>query len=50
MATKEAPIQQGIKDALVNGDEKSTTLVMRSLRNTERVYANNTSRKVGVLI
>ncbi|KAF4711271.1 hypothetical protein FOZ63_012891 [Perkinsus olseni] len=27
MATKEAPIQQGIKDALVEADERSTTLV-----------------------
>ena len=31
MATKEAPIQQGIKDALVKADERGTTLVMRSL-------------------
>ncbi|KAF4722927.1 hypothetical protein FOZ62_026366 [Perkinsus olseni] len=46
MASKEAPIQQGIKDALVEADERSTTLVMRTLRNTERVYVNDTSRKV----
>ena len=38
MATVEAPIKPGIKDALVAGDEHSTTLIMRSLRNTERVY------------
>jgi len=40
MATVEAPIKPGIKDALVAGDEHSTTLIMRSLRNTERVYKN----------
>ncbi|EER19460.1 conserved hypothetical protein [Perkinsus marinus ATCC 50983] len=47
MATTEAPIQPGIKDALVKADEKSTTLVLRTLKNTERVYVNETSRKAG---
>jgi len=46
MATKEAPIHQGIKQALVDGDEKSTTHVFRSLKNTERVYKNDTAAKV----
>ena len=45
-ATVEAPIQQGIKDALVAGNETSTTLVMRSLKNTERVYNNKVVRCV----
>mmetsp|Transcript_64970 Transcript_64970/g.89247 ORF Transcript_64970/g.89247 Transcript_64970/m.89247 type:complete len:337 (-) Transcript_64970:188-1198(-) len=46
MATVEAPIHENIKLALVNGDENSTQLVMRSLRNTERVYKNQTSDAV----
>mmetsp|Transcript_24577 Transcript_24577/g.36852 ORF Transcript_24577/g.36852 Transcript_24577/m.36852 type:complete len:331 (-) Transcript_24577:105-1097(-) len=46
MATKEAPIHPGIKEALVKGDEKMTTLVMRSVKNTERVYKNKTAMKV----
>ena len=32
--------------ALVDGDEKQTTLVMRSVRNTERVYKNNAAKQV----
>jgi len=46
MATVEAPIQPGIKQALVAADETSTTLVMRTLKNTERVYKNRTVREV----
>jgi nitronate monooxygenase len=46
MATKEAPIHDGIKTALVNGDERSTTHVFRSLKNTERVYRNPQAAKV----
>ena len=37
---------EGIKQALVEADERSTTLVMRSLRNTERVFKNETALKV----
>merc|ERR1712157_255671 len=43
MATIEAPIHIGIKKALVDGDERSTTHIMTTLRNTERVYKNKTS-------
>lgn len=46
MATKECPIHENIKQTLVKGDHKSTTLVMRTLKNTERVYKNKTSLKV----
>mmetsp|Transcript_6279 Transcript_6279/g.9634 ORF Transcript_6279/g.9634 Transcript_6279/m.9634 type:complete len:335 (+) Transcript_6279:212-1216(+) len=46
MATEEAPIKRGIKDALVQADERSTTLVMRSLGNTERVFKNPVSLEV----
>eukprot|EP01084_Bolivina_argentea_P085344 154237_1 len=43
MATIEAPIHIKIKQALVSGDERSTTHIMTTLRNTERVYKNKTS-------
>lgn len=46
MATKEAPIHDGIKQALVAGSEHSTTHIMRTLKNTERVYKNETVREV----
>ena len=46
MATVEAPIHDNIKNALVAGNSSSTTLVMRSVRNTERVYKNETALKV----
>jgi NADH:quinone reductase (non-electrogenic) len=40
IATKEAPIHQHVKDALVAASELDTRLIMRPLRNTERVLAN----------
>ena len=40
MATKEAPIHDNVKQALVAASELDTRLVMRSLRNTERVLVN----------
>jgi len=40
IATKEAPVHQNIKDALVKASELDTTLIMRPLRNTERVLKN----------
>jgi len=46
MAVKEAPIKDGIKQALVDADERSTTHVLRSLRNTERVFKNPVVTKV----
>ncbi|WP_411289325.1 NAD(P)H-dependent flavin oxidoreductase [Phenylobacterium sp.] len=40
MATKEAPIHENVKQALVAASELDTRLIMRPLRNTERVLAN----------
>ena len=40
MATKEAPIHQNVKDAIVAASELDTRLIMRSLKNTERVLDN----------
>ena len=40
IATKEAPVHQNVKDALVAASELDTRLIMRPLRNTERVLVN----------
>ena len=40
MATKEAPLHQNVKQALVDASELDTRLIMRPLRNTERVLTN----------
>ncbi len=40
MATKEAPIHDNVKQAILNATELDTRLIMRPLRNTERVLTN----------
>lgn len=40
MATKEAPIHENVKQALLSASELDTRLIMRALRNTERVLGN----------
>jgi hypothetical protein len=40
IATKEAPVHQNVKNALVAATGLDTRLIMRSLRNTERVLKN----------
>ena len=40
MATKEAPIHQNVKQAILDATELDTRLIMRPLRNTERVLIN----------
>ncbi|MFN3523965.1 MAG: NAD(P)H-dependent flavin oxidoreductase [Phenylobacterium sp.] len=40
MATQEAPVHPNVKQALVNASELDTRLIMRPLRNTERVLVN----------
>jgi NADH:quinone reductase (non-electrogenic) len=40
IATKEAPVHPNVKTALVEATELDTRLVMRALRNTERVLKN----------
>ena len=46
MATKEAPIHQNVKDALVAASELDTRLIMRPLRNTERVLNNDAVQRL----
>ncbi len=40
IATQDAPVHQNVKQALLDATELDTRLIMRSLRNTERVLAN----------
>jgi nitronate monooxygenase len=40
VATKEAPVHPNVKDAIVNASELDTRIILRSLRNTERVLNN----------
>ena len=40
IATKEAPVHDNVKQALLAATELDTRLVMRPLRNTERVLTN----------
>lgn len=46
MATKEAPVHENIKQAIVAASELDTALVYRPLRNTARVYKNDVAVKV----
>ena len=45
-ATVEAPIHQGIKDAMLANDERGTDLIFRTYRNTARVAKNEISQQV----
>ena len=40
IATKEAPVHDNVKQAILQATERDTRLVMRPLRNTERVLTN----------
>ncbi|MEO1732675.1 MAG: nitronate monooxygenase [Pseudomonadota bacterium] len=46
LATKEAPVHDGIKQKIVEMDENQTQLIFRSFRNTARVYKNEIAQKV----
>ena len=46
IATKEAPVHDNVKEALVAASELDTELIMRPLRNTERVLANGAVQKI----
>jgi nitronate monooxygenase len=40
LATREAPVHQNVKQAILDATELDTRLIMRPLRNTERVLTN----------
>ena len=49
MCTKEAPVHDTIKQALVNASERDTVLMFRTLHNTARVLKNQISQAVVAL-
>jgi nitronate monooxygenase len=46
MCTREAPIHENIKQALVNAGERDTNLMFRTMHNTARVFKNAISNEV----
>ena len=46
IATREAPVHENVKQAIVAASELDTRLVMRSLRNTERVLRNGAADRL----
>jgi nitronate monooxygenase len=46
MATKECTVKQGIKDAIVQANEHSTTLLLRTVHNVGRFYNNALAKEV----
>ncbi|HWS61898.1 MAG TPA: nitronate monooxygenase family protein [Steroidobacteraceae bacterium] len=46
IATKEAPVHENVKQAIVEATEFDTRLIMRALRNTERVLNNPGVEKI----
>ncbi|MCD4716476.1 MAG: nitronate monooxygenase family protein [Desulfobacterales bacterium] len=49
LATKEAPIHENVKQALVQASELDTMLIMRSIGATHRVWSNTAARKCSEL-
>lgn len=46
MATQECTVKQGIKDAIVQANEHSTTLLLRNVHNVGRFYKNALAKEV----
>ncbi len=46
MVTKEAPIHEAVKQAMVEASELDTALIYRTLRNTARVFRNGIAEQV----
>ena len=46
LATKEAPVHDGVKPAIVDMTENDTALIFRSYKNTARVYKNDIALQV----
>jgi nitronate monooxygenase len=49
MATKEAPIHDKVKQAIVDNDERATDLIFRTMHNTARVAKNAVSQEVAAI-
>jgi nitronate monooxygenase len=49
LATKEAPVHENVKKALVAADERKSALILRTLRNTARIYKNTVADQIVAL-
>jgi NADH:quinone reductase (non-electrogenic) len=49
MATREAPVHDNVKRAMVQADERQTELILRSVRNTSRVFRNSVTAEIRTL-
>jgi nitronate monooxygenase len=46
LATKEAPVHDNVKKALVDADERQSALILRTLRNSARIYRNSVAEEI----
>jgi len=46
VATQEAPVHEAVKQRMVEGTERDTTLIFRTLNNTARVFKNDVAKQV----
>lgn len=46
LATREAPIHDNVKKALVAADERQSALIFRTLKNTARIYKNTVAEDI----
>jgi len=46
VATREAPVHESVKQAMVAADERQTALIFRTLKNTARVFRNRIADEV----
>jgi len=49
MLTREAPIHETIKQALIKGTERDTKIIFKPFRNTARVFSNAISQEVAMI-
>jgi NAD(P)H-dependent flavin oxidoreductase YrpB (nitropropane dioxygenase family) len=49
-ATQEAPVHENVKQAMVDADERHTSLMFRTLKNTVRVFKNKISEEVLAIV
>lgn len=46
LATVESPVHDNVKKALVEADERQSALILRSLKNTARIYKNKVAEEI----
>ncbi len=46
LATREAPVHEAVKQQILAADERSTRLILRTLRNSSRVYGNDVAERI----